>query len=127
MYFFKQKRRTHKSFQYKNVPVRRNSVSNEANNFVILKLLIKPKKPNFCKANFHRSIFYDPCDPCDSFTVLKKRMSRKKNSSYLETVLEFYGETLELITVVEYFGDIKLGHIDHGIGLTKRSLAILIF
>ena len=54
-------------------------------------------------------------------------MSRKKSSSYLETVLEFYGETLELITVVEYFGDIKLGHIDHGIGLTKRSLAILIF
>ncbi len=36
---------------------------------------------------------------------------------YLQAVLELNGETLELITVVENLGYIKLRHIHHRIGL----------
>ncbi len=35
----------------------------------------------------------------------------------LQAVLELYGEALELITVVEYFGYIELRDIDHRVGL----------
>ena len=35
----------------------------------------------------------------------------------LQRIFELYGEDLQLITVVENLGDVKLGHIDHREGL----------
>ena len=35
----------------------------------------------------------------------------------MQRIFELYGEDLELITVVENLGDVKLGHIDHWEGL----------